>query len=65
LHAIRDYSLCRTVAINDRAHSTKAAFICSDRTFQFAEAALPRAIFAGILDLINGLRGPPAAAVPA
>ena len=29
--------------------------------FQFAEAALPRAVFAGILALINGLRGPPAA----
>jgi hypothetical protein len=28
--------------------------------FQFAEAALPRAVFAGILDLINGLRGPSA-----
>ena len=27
--------------------------------FQFAEAALPLAVFAGILDLINGLRGPP------
>ena len=31
--------------------------------FQFAEAALPRTVFAGILGLINGLRGPPAAAV--
>ena len=30
--------------------------------FQFAEAALPRAVFAGILGLINGLRGPPAKA---
>ena len=28
--------------------------------FQFAEAALPRDVFAGVLDLINGLRGPPA-----
>jgi hypothetical protein len=27
--------------------------------FQFAEAALPRAVFAGILGLINTLRGPP------
>ena len=27
--------------------------------FQFAEAALPRNVFASILDLINGLRGPP------
>ena len=30
--------------------------------FQFAEAALPRSVFAGVLDLINGLRGPPAKA---
>jgi hypothetical protein len=29
------------------------------------EAALPRAVFAGILGLINGLRGPPVAMVPA
>ncbi len=28
--------------------------------FQFAEAAMPRTVFAGILGLINGLRGPPA-----
>jgi hypothetical protein len=27
--------------------------------FQFAGAALPRDVFASILDLINGLRGPP------
>jgi hypothetical protein len=27
--------------------------------FQFAEATLPRAVFAGILGMINGLRGPP------
>ena len=33
--------------------------------FQFAGTALPQAVFAGILGLINGLRGPPAAAVPA
>ena len=31
--------------------------------FQMAEAALPRAVFAGILGLINGLRDPPAATV--
>ena len=31
--------------------------------FQVAEAALPREVFAGGLDLINGLRGPPAAAM--
>ena len=33
--------------------------------FQMAEAALPRAVFAGILGLINTLRGPPPAAVSA
>jgi hypothetical protein len=27
--------------------------------FQFAEAALPRTVFAGIIELIDGLRGPP------
>jgi len=31
--------------------------------FQFAEAALPRRVFAGIVALINGLRGPPDVAV--
>ena len=33
--------------------------------FQFAEAALPRQVFAGILRLINGLRGPPVEAASA
>jgi hypothetical protein len=33
--------------------------------FQMAEAALPRAVFAGMLGLINGLHGPPAGAVSA
>jgi hypothetical protein len=33
--------------------------------FQMAEAALPRQVFASILTLINGLRGPPFAAVSA
>ena len=32
---------------------------------QFGRTALPRAVFAGILGLINGLRGPPAGAVSA
>ena len=31
--------------------------------FQMAEAALPREVLAGVLDLINGLRGQPAAAM--
>lgn len=34
-------------------------------TFQMAAAALRRKAFAGVLDLINGLREPPARAVPA
>jgi len=33
--------------------------------FQFAEAALPRPVFAGILVRINGQRGPPAEALSA
>jgi len=33
--------------------------------FQMAAAALPRKVFAGVLDLINGLRDPPVSAVPA
>jgi hypothetical protein len=33
--------------------------------FLVAEAALPRQVFAGILEPINGLRGPPAAQAPA
>lgn len=32
--------------------------------YQMAEAALPLEIFAGIIALINGLRGPPGAASP-
>ncbi|WP_436839746.1 transposase [Roseibium aggregatum] len=33
--------------------------------FQMAAAVLPRKIFARVLDLINGLRGPPDNPVPA
>ena len=33
--------------------------------FQMAAAALPRKVFAGVLDLINGLSDPPVSAVPA
>jgi hypothetical protein len=33
--------------------------------FQMAAAALPQKVFAGVLDLINGLRYPPVSAVPA
>jgi hypothetical protein len=33
--------------------------------FQMAEEALPRAVIAGILGLINGLRDPPPRAVSA
>jgi hypothetical protein len=41
--------------IDTRAHARYAVF-------QFAEAALPRQVFAGILARINGLRDPPAEA---
>ena len=30
----------------------------------FGPSALPQKVFAGVLDLINGLRGPPGKAVP-
>jgi len=44
----------------------KRGFCASNRLLaQMAEAALPREVFAGILGLINTLRGPPAAAMSA
>lgn len=36
-----------------------------DVAVQMAVAALPRRVFAGVLDLINGLRGPPDNTAPA
>jgi len=51
-------------SLRERLIKTGARLVRHGRyaVFQFAEAALPRAIFAGMLMLINGLRGPPAEA---
>jgi hypothetical protein len=51
-------------SLRERLIKTEAHLVRHARyaVFQFAEAALPRAVFAGVLDLINGLRGPPAEA---
>ncbi len=56
--AIETWSL---TSLRERLIKTGARLVRHARyaVFQFAEAALPRAVFAGILDLINGLRGPP------
>jgi hypothetical protein len=52
-------------SLRERLIKTGARLVRHARyaVFQFAEAALPREVFAGMLDLINGLRGPPAATV--
>ena len=54
-------------SLRERLIKTGARLVRHGRyaIFQMAEAALPREVFAGILGLINTLRGPPAAAVPA
>lgn len=54
-------------SLRERLIKTGARLVRHARyaVFQLAEAALPRRVFAGILDLINGLRGPPAQAVSA
>jgi len=54
-------SLCERL-IKTGARLVRHARYC---VFQLAEAALPRAVLAVILGLINALRGPPAAAVSA
>ena len=48
-------------SLRERLIKTGARLVRHARyaVFQFAEAALPRAVFAGIVALINGLRGPP------
>jgi hypothetical protein len=53
-------------SLRERLIKTGARMVRHARyaVFQMAEAALPRAVFAGVLDLINGLRGPPAEAAP-
>ena len=62
--AIESWSL---TSLRERLIKTGARLVRHARyaVFQFAEAALPRAVFAGILNLINGLRGPPAGTVSA
>ncbi len=53
------------MSLRERLIKTGARLVRHGRyaIFQMAEAALPRAVFAGILGLINGLRDPPAATV--
>ena len=60
--AIETWSL---TSLRERLIKTGARLVRHARyaVFQFAEAALPRSVFAGILGLINGLRGPPVASV--
>jgi hypothetical protein len=52
-------------SLRERLIKTGARLVRHARyaVFQFAEAALPRVVFAGILGLINGLRDPPVATV--
>ncbi len=59
---IENWSL---TSLRERLIKTGARLVRHARytVFQFAEAALPRQVFAGILRLINGLCGPPVAAV--
>ena len=49
-------------SLRERLIKTGARLVRHARyaVFQFAEAALPREVFAGVLGLINGLRDPPA-----
>ena len=56
--AIETWSL---TSLRERLIKTGARLVRHARyaVFQLAEAALPRQVFAGILTLINGLRGPP------
>ena len=62
--AVATWSL---TSLRERLIKTGARMVRQARyaVFQFAEAAMPRALFAGVLDLINGLRGPPAEAASA
>lgn len=57
--AVATWSL---TSLRERLIKTGARLVRHARyaVFQFAEAALPREVFAGTLDLINGLRRPPA-----
>ncbi len=62
--AIETWSL---TSLRERLVKTGARLVRHARyaVFQLAEAALPREVFAGVLSLINGLRGPPAEAASA
>ena len=62
--AIERWSL---TSLRERLIKTGARLVRHGRyaIFQMAEAALPRQVFASILTLINGLRGPPSTAVSA
>ena len=62
--AIERWSL---TSLRERLIKTGARLVRHGRyaIFQMAEAALPRSVFSGILNLINGLRGPPAGALSA
>jgi hypothetical protein len=53
--------------LRERLVKTGARFVRHARyaVFQMAEAAMSRRVFAGILALINGLRGPPVVTAPA
>jgi len=57
--AIKSWSL---TSLRERLIKTGTRLVKHARyaIFQMAEAGLPRAVFQGILSLINGLRGPPA-----
>ena len=54
-------------SLRERLIKTGARLVRHDRyaVFQFAEAALPMQVFAGIVALINGLRRPPDVTVSA
>jgi hypothetical protein len=62
--AVATWSL---TSLRERLIKTGARLVHHARyaVFQFAEAALPREVFAGVLGLITGLRGPPATAASA
>jgi hypothetical protein len=51
-------------SLRERLIETGARLVHHARyaVFQFAKAALPRKVFASVLGLINGLRGPPSEA---
>jgi hypothetical protein len=61
LETVETWSL---TSLRERLIKTGARMVRHARyaVFQFAEAALPREVFAGVLGLINGLRGPTAEA---